>query len=277
MAATAAWPLSGGGGGGGGALGGALGGSLGGSLGSSTLAAPAMTAAPSTAAARAVVPAAAPPTPPAYRDLLRVVLLQRTVRAAAVAAAIGTAVLLLAVGALRGSLLLPGVWLSATAAGLVAMLPLFVAVKRSVQGTRGRYTRCALPPGRECPVLTAPAWTCPCRAFGRADALAQPTASAGAIGGYVGVASTADVVYIGAHVWSALVTAALLASAWDGRAPQLWTGRPVHLVPAAWPPLVMLLTLSVGAALHRLVTRPRWLWLPAVVVRAAGQPRPRCV
>jgi len=134
-AATAAWPLSGGGGGGG--LNGA---SLGASLGSSSLATPAMTAAPSAAAARAVVPAAAPPNPPPYHDLLRVVLLQRTGRAAAVATAIGTAVLVLAVGTLRESLLLPGVWLSATVTGLLVMLPFFVAVKRSVQGTRGCYT-----------------------------------------------------------------------------------------------------------------------------------------
>ena len=90
------------------------------------------------------------------------------------------------------------------------------------------------------------------------------------------MAGTSDVVYVAAHVWSALVTAALLASAWDGRTPQLWTGRPAHLVPSAWPPLVMLLTLSVGAALHRLVTRPRWLWLPAVVVCTVGQTLATC-
>ena len=105
--------------------------------------------------------------------------------------------------------------------------------------------------------------------------MARPTATVGTAAGYVGVGTAPeDLAYVAAHLWSALLTAALLATAWDGHTPALWSARPIHLNAPAWPPLLLLLALSVGTAARRLRTLPRWLWLPAVEVRPPLFPHP---
>ena len=89
--------------------------------------------------------------------------------------------------------------------------------------------------------------------------------------GYIGIGSAEDLAYVAAHVWSAGVVAALVAMAWDGSVPTLWSARPIHLNAPAWPPLILLALLSVGTAGRHLRTQPRWLWLPAVAVQRSNK------